>query len=89
MENVNEIITSNDEVIESAEDVIEKGGMKLGFKIAIGAGITAVVGYAAYRFVVKPAIARIAANKAAASLDETGNDPAEQEIEISVEEKSA
>lgn len=90
MENVNEIITGSDEVIDAAENVIENGGMKLGFKIAIGAGVTAIVSYAAYRFVIKPAIARYKASKAA-SFDKSGEDRVEQEIGMEVEvcEKSA
>lgn len=83
----NEIITGNDEVIKVAEEVIEKGGLKLGFKIAIGAGITAIVGYAAYRFAVKPAIARIKADKEA-TRDKDGDDNG-NEIVIEVGEKSA
>lgn len=87
MENVNEIITGTDEVVEAAEEVIERGGMKLGFKIAIGAGVTAVVGYAAYRFVVKPALAKMASKKA--SLDDNGENSAAKEIEADAEEKTA
>lgn len=87
MENVNEIITGTDEVVEAAEEVIERGGMKLGFKIAIGAGVTAVVGYAAYRFVVKPALAKMASKKS--SLDDNGENSAAKEIEVDAEEKTA
>lgn len=72
----NEIL--NTEAIETAEAV---GKTARGFKIAVGVGVTALVGYAAYRFVVKPAIAKAKAKKAAKADREP--------VEIMVEEESA
>lgn len=66
MEN-NEIM--NNEVIETTEEIIETG-MSKGLKIAVGIGISAVVGFAAYKCVVKPFITKI---KAANALKEMAN----------------
>lgn len=76
----NEVL--NNETIETAVAV---GKTARGFKIAIGVGATALVGYAAYRFIVKPAIAKAKAKKAA----ETDREPPESQLEIVVEEKTA
>lgn len=72
----NEIL--NNETIETVEAV---GKTARGFKIAMEVGATALVGYAAYKFVVKPAVAKARAKKAA----ETDREP----VKIVVEEKSA
>ena len=72
----NEVL--NNEAIETAVAV---GKTAHGFKVAMGVGVTALVGFAAYRFIVKPAIAKAKAKKAA----ETDCEP----VEIVVEEKSA
>ena len=47
----------NNEVIETAEEVIEKTGMSKGVKIAAGIGLSVVV----YEYVAKPVIANIKA----------------------------
>lgn len=72
----NEIL--NNETIETVEAV---GKTARGLKVAMGVGVTALVGYAAYRFIVKPAIAKAKAKKAA----ETDREP----VEIVVEKESA
>lgn len=72
----NEVL--NNEAIETVEAV---GKTARGFKIAMGVGVTALVGYAAYRFIVRPAIAKAKAKKTA----ETDHEP----VEIVVEEKTA
>lgn len=56
----NEILV-NDDVIESVEEVVETSGN--GLKMAAGVGITAAVGVAAYKWLVKPIIAKIKARK--------------------------
>lgn len=68
----------NNETIETVEAV---GKTARGFKVAMGVGVTALVGYAAYRFIVKPAVAKAKAKKAAKADCEP--------VEIVVEEKSA
>ena len=60
MENTN---IMNNEVIEATEEVIEKTGMSKGVKIAAGIGLSVVVGYVAYKYVAKPVIANIKAQK--------------------------
>ena len=50
----------NNEVIETTEEIIETG-MSKSMKVAFGIGIGAVVGFAAYKCVVKPLMARIKA----------------------------
>lgn len=55
----------NNEVIETAEEVIEKTGMSKGVKIAAGIGLSVVVGVVVgvvvYKYVAKPVIANIKA----------------------------
>lgn len=53
--------TMNNEVIETAEEVIEKTGMSKGVKIAAGIGLSVVVGVVVYKYVAKPVIANIKA----------------------------
>lgn len=53
----NEIM--NNEVIETAEEVITSTGMSKSVKIAAGVGVSVVVGVVAYKYVVKPVIANI------------------------------
>lgn len=72
----NEIL--NNEAIETVEAV---GKTARGFKVAMGVGVTALVGYAAYRFIVKPAIAKAKAKKAATADCEP--------VEILIEQESA
>lgn len=67
MEN-NEIMT-NEEVMEATEEIATAGVGK-GFKVAIGVGLTAVGGVIAYKYVVKPLIAKIKAKKAQSEIDE-------------------
>lgn len=55
--NNNEIM--NNEVIETAEEVIESTGMSKGIKIAAGVGLSVVVGVVVYKYVAKPVIANI------------------------------
>ncbi len=88
MENLNENITNELEetVAAAAEEVIVKGGMKPVFKVAIGVGISAVVGYAAYRFVLKPMIAK---RKASAAAKDDDNGEVTVEVEVETDKKTA
>lgn len=72
----NEIL--NNKTIETVEAVVKPAK---GFKVVMGVGITALVGYAAYKFVVKPAVAKVKAKNAVKIENETA--------EIEVEEMSA
>lgn len=67
MEN-NEIMV-NEEVMEATEEIATAGASK-GFKVAIGVGLAAVGGVIAYKYVVKPLIAKIKAKKAQSEIDE-------------------
>lgn len=55
-------IMNNEEVIETTEEIVNASSGK-GFKVAAGISLTAVVGVAAYRYVVKPIMAKIKARK--------------------------
>ncbi len=57
--NNNEIM--NNEVMETTEEVIENTGMSKGVKIAVGVGLSVVVGLVVYKYVAKPVIANIKA----------------------------
>lgn len=50
----------NNEVIETTTEVVETG-MSKGLKVAAGIGVSVVVGYVAYKYVVKPVVAKIKA----------------------------
>ncbi len=62
---------------ETIEKVAAIGKTAKGLKIAMGVGVTAIVGYAAYRFVVKPAITKIKAKKDIS----VNHEPVEIEVE--------
>lgn len=59
--NTNEIMV-NEEVIEVTEEIATAGFGK-GFKVAAGIGLTALGGFAAYKYVIKPMVAKIKAKK--------------------------
>lgn len=50
-------IMANEEVMEVTEDIVKAGTGK-GFKVAAGVGVIMLVGGLAYKFVIKPAIAK-------------------------------
>lgn len=56
------IINVNDEVFEATEEIVTASSGK-GFKIAAGIGLTALVGVIAYKYVVKPMLVKIKAEK--------------------------
>ena len=51
----------NEEVVETAQEVVEKTYEKRGFKIAAGVGVSLIVGFLTYKYVAKPVIANIKA----------------------------
>lgn len=53
-------IMTNEEVMEVTEDIVKTGTGK-GFKVAAGVGMVMLVGGLAYKFVIKPAIAKFKA----------------------------
>lgn len=55
-------IMNNEEVIETTEEIVNASSGK-GFKVAAGVGLTVVGGVAAYKYVVKPIMAKIKARK--------------------------
>ena len=59
--NNNEIMV-NEDVIEVTEEIATAGFGK-GFKVAAGVGLTVLGGFVAYKYVIKPVIAKIKAKK--------------------------
>lgn len=60
MENLE--IMNNEEVVETTEEIVKTDFGK-GFKVVALVGLTVLVGVAAYKYVVKPTVARIIAKK--------------------------
>ena len=58
---MNEEIMVN-EVIETTEEIATASSGK-GFKVAAGVGLTVLGGFVAYKYVIKPVIAKIKAKK--------------------------
>ena len=59
---MNEILT-NENVVETAEEVIEKVDSCKGVKIVAGVGGAVILGVIAYKFIVKPIIAKVKTKK--------------------------
>ncbi len=59
---MSEILT-NENVVETAEEVIEKVDSCKGIKIAAGVGGAVILGVIAYKFIVKPMIAKVKTKK--------------------------
>lgn len=59
---MNEILT-NENVVETAEEVVETVNSCKGMKIAAGVGGAVILGIIAYKFIVKPIIAKVKAEK--------------------------
>jgi len=57
----NEIMV-NEGVIETTEGIATAGSGK-GFKVAAGVGLTVLGGFVAYKYVIKPVMAKIKAKK--------------------------
>lgn len=62
----NEIMTS-EEVIEAAEEITSTGAGKA-LKVAAGIGLAVLVGGIAYRYIVKPVMARVKGKKAQSEM---------------------
>ena len=65
--NNNEIMV-NGEVIEVTEEIATAGSGK-GIKMAAGIGLTVLGGFAAYKYVIKPMVAKIKAKKEQQKMD--------------------
>ena len=59
---MNEILT-NENVVETAEEVVETVNSCKGMKIMAGVGGAVILGVIAYKFIVKPIIAKVKAEK--------------------------
>ena len=62
MENNDEIMVTNDEVNE-IEEIETTTGVSNGVKIGVGVGLAVLLGGIAYKYVAKPALAKIKAKK--------------------------
>jgi len=77
--NTNEIRV-NDEVIEVTEEIATAGSRK-GFKVAVGIGLAVLGGVAAYKYVIKPIVAKIKAKKEQQKIDKGFDEIENAEIE--------
>ena len=59
--NTNEIMV-NEKVIETTEGIATAGSGKV-FKVVAGVGLTVLGGFVAYKYVIKPVVAKIKAKK--------------------------
>lgn len=59
--NTNEMMV-NEDVIEVTEEIANAGFGK-GFKVAAGVGLTVLGGFVAYKYVIKPVMAKIKTKK--------------------------
>ena len=65
--NTNEIMVNGD-VIEVTEEIATAGSGK-GFKVTAGIGLTVLGGFVAYKYVIKPMVAKIKAKKEQQKMD--------------------
>ena len=77
--NTNEIMV-NEEVIETTEGIATANSEK-GFKVAAGVGLTVLGGFVAYKYVIKPVIAKIKAKKEQQMIDAEFDDFDDAEID--------
>ena len=75
----NEIMV-NEEVIETTEEIATASSGK-GFKVAAGVGLTVLGGFVAYKYVIKPVIAKIKAKKEQQGINEEFDNVIELEID--------
>jgi hypothetical protein len=64
----NEIMV-NEEVMDTTEEIATASSSK-GFKVAVGVGLAVVGGVVAYKYVIKPIVAKIKAKKEQRRIDE-------------------
>lgn len=67
--NTNEIVTTNEQLIETAEDMIKTDSNK-GFKATIGIGLSLLVCGVAYKCAIKPIMSKIKSKKKKEIVDE-------------------
>ena len=78
---MNEILT-NENVVETAEEVVETVNSCKGMKIMAGVGGAVILGVIAYKFIVKPIIAKVKAEKEMVDTEaETTDDTSEHSDE--------
>lgn len=75
----NEIMV-NEEVIEVTEEIATAGSGK-GFNVAAGIGLTVLGGFVAYKYVIKPMVAKIKANKEQQAMEEEFDNFEDAEID--------
>jgi malate synthase len=63
----NEIMV-NGEIIEMTEEIATAGSRK-GIKVAVGVGLAVLGGVAAYKYIIKPMVAKIKAKKEQQRMD--------------------
>ena len=73
-------IMTNDEVIETMEEIMEAGTSK-GFKIAAGVGLAVLAGGVAYKYIVKPIAAKIKSKKEQPMIYEVDDNQFEDDTE--------
>lgn len=66
----NEIMT-NEEVVETTEEIVTAAGSGKAIKIAAGVGLSVIIGVVAYQYVAKPMIAKIKAKKNYCTVDDS------------------
>ena len=64
----NNEIMLNEDVIEVTEEIATAGFGK-GFKVAAGVGLTSLGGFVAYKYAIKPIVAKIKAKKKQQKMD--------------------
>lgn len=67
---MNEEIITNEEVIETTEEIVKAGSGK-GLKVAVGAGLAILIGINVYKYVAKPLTAKIKAKKEQSKIIDT------------------
>lgn len=77
--NNNEIMV-NEDVIEVTEEIATAGFGK-GFKVAAGVGLTVLGGFVAYKYVIKPVVAKIKTKKEQQRMDAEFDDYDDAEID--------
>lgn len=73
-------IMTNDEVIETTEEIMKTGTSK-GFKIAAVVGLAVLAGGVAYKYIVKPIAAKIKSKKEQQMIDEVDDNQFEDDTE--------
>ena len=67
---MNEQIITNEEVIETTEEIVKAGSGK-GLKVAVGVGLAILIGINVYKYVAKPLAAKIKAKKEQSKIIDT------------------